>query len=355
MAKRSGGGGQPGQIGSSHAAVPWGARHELALLRLAVRAIGEAIVVTGTDLDPPGPLIEYVNPGFERMTGYAAQEVVGQSPRLLQGPLTDRAVLDRLRSAFEAGHGVQAEAINYRKDGTPYDVEWLITPVLKDGQVVHWVAAQRDVTERKHAEKRQERLVNELNHRVNNSLAAVQAVAAQTFRESQRSVGEVREVFRDRLLALSRVHVLLAQEHWEGVPLRALVERQTIPRGGSTGNVDLAGPEVQLRPGAAVAFGMALHELMTNALRHGALSRPDGHVRLHWLIEPDLGTHRLRLRWVEENGPSVAQPVRRGLGLRLIERGLSYGLRAGVRLLFEPSGLRCEVDAPLDAIIPLSR
>ena len=320
-----------------------------------MRAIGEAIVVTGPNLDPPGPTIEYVNPGFERMTGYAAHEVVGHSPRLLQGPLTDRAALDRLRSRLDAGHSVQAEAVNYRKDGTPYDVEWLITPVLTDGRVVHWVAAQRDVTERKRAERRQERLVNELNHRVNNSLAAVQAVAAQTFRESQRSVGEVREAFRDRLLALSRVHILLAQERWEGVPLRALVERQTVPRGGSSKNVDLDGPEVQLRPGAAVAFGMALHELMTNALQHGALSRPDGHVRLHWLIEPNLGTKRLRLRWVEENGPPVIQPIRRGLGLRLIERGLSYGLRADVRLLFEPSGMRCEVDAPLDAITSVSR
>ncbi|WP_082012288.1 HWE histidine kinase domain-containing protein [Belnapia sp. F-4-1] len=352
MAERDGGGSTPHGNGGPQTAEPWGERHELALLRSAVRAIGEALVVTGADLDSPGPIIEYVNPGFERMTGYAAQEVIGRSPRFLQGPLTDRAVLDHLHSALRAGHSFQAEAVNYRKDGTTYDVEWLITPVLKDGQVVHWVAAQRDVTERKRTEERQKRLVDELNHRVNNALAAVQAVATQTFRDSQRNVGEVRDVFRDRLLALSRVHVLLAKEHWEGAPLQSLAERQLMPHRGNAGRIDLAGPEVRLAPSVAVAFGMALHELLTNALRHGALSRPEGHVRFEWSVVPDSGNKRLQLHWAEKYGPPVSPPPHRGLGSRLIERGFTHGLRANVRMLFEPSGLRCEVDAPLATVVP---
>jgi PAS domain S-box-containing protein len=339
----------------SHAAAPWGEKHELAILRSAVRAIGEAIVITGPELDPPGPVIEYVNPAFERMTGYAAHEVVGKSPRLLQGPLTDRAVLGRLRSALQAGKTFQGEAVNYRKDRSTYDVEWLITPVLEDGRIVHWVAAQRDISERKRAEDRQKRMVDELNHRVNNSLATVQSVAAQTFRDDRSSVAEVRDAFRGRLLALSRVHVLLAQEHWEGAPLRILVERQLMPRGGNAERVNLAGPEIRLGPGAAVAFGMALHELTTNALRHGALSWPGGRVQLQWSINQNPQFERLQVVWAEENGPPVPRPARRGFGSRLIERGLAYGLRAGVRLLFEPSGLRCEVDAPLVAVTPVTR
>ncbi|MBL6081763.1 PAS domain S-box protein [Belnapia sp. T18] len=336
----------------SHAASSWGEKHELTLLRSAVRAIGEALVITGPDLNPPGPLIEYVNPGFERMTGYTAQEVVGRSPRFLQGLLTDRAVLDHLHSSLAAGHSVQAETVNYRKDGAPYDVEWLITPVLKDGQVVHWVAAQRDVTERKRAEQRQRRMVDELNHRVNNSLAAVQSVAAQTFRDGQRSIGEVRDTFRNRLLALSRVHVLLAQEHWEGAPFRELAERQLMQHGRDVGRISLAGPQVRLAPGAAVAFGKALHELLTNAVQHGALAKPEGHVRLHWSTDVNTEPKRLQLHWVEEDGPLVALPMRRGLGLRLIERGLTHGLRAEVRLSFKPSGLQCDVAVPLAAIMP---
>jgi PAS domain S-box-containing protein len=310
-------------------------------LRSAVTAIGEAIVITSPDLDPPGPFIEYVNPGFEQMTGYAADEVLGRSPRFLQGPSTDRSVLSQLRTALQAGRGFRGETVNYRKDGAEYVVEWLVNPVLDSSRIVHWVAVQRDVTERRRAEERQRRMVDELNHRVNNSLTAVQSVAAQTFRDGRRRVGEVRNAFRDRLLALSRVHILLARGHWEGVSLQNLAEGQLVPRGVDEKRVDIAGPDVRIGPSAAVALGMALHELATNALMYGALSSFDGHVRLSWSVEPGDGHECLRLRWVEEGGPPVHWPA---------SRGLAHGMRAGVRLLFEPPGLRCEVDAPLDAV-----
>lgn len=355
MSESTGGGSTRHGGGEPLAAMPWGERHELTLLRSAVRAVGEALVITGPHLDSPGPIIEYVNPGFERMTGYAAEEVIGLSPRILQGPLTDRAALDNLRSTLEAGRSIQGEAVNYRKDGTTYNVEWLITPVIENGRVAHWVAAQRDVSERQQARDRQKRLVAELNHRVNNSLTAVQAVAAQTFRDSQRSVGEVRDVFRDRLLALSRVHVLLAKEHWEGAPLRALAEGQIMPHRCDARRVALDGPDVRLAPGVAVAFGMALHELMTNALQHGALSVPEGALQLHWSIRPEGDNRRLKLSWTEFDGPPVSPPTRRGLGLRLIERGFTHGLDARARLMFEPTGFRCEVDASLSALLPAMR
>lgn len=326
---------------------------ELVLLRSAIGSIAEAIVITGPDLDLPGPLIEYVNPGFEHMTGYAASEVIGQSPRFLQGPSTDRAELDRLRQALSAGRGFRGQAINYRKDGTEYLVEWLISPVLEDGRIAHWIAAQRDVTELRRAEERQRRLVDELNHRVNNSLATMQSVAAQTFRTGQRSMGELREAFRDRLLALSRVHSLLSHEHWEGVPLQRLAAKQLGSRRDTDiGRIDIAGPEIRLAPGAAIALGMALHELTTNAMRHGALSSPGGRVRLHWVVEPRAEGERFWLRWTEEDGPPVPSPSpRRGFGSRLVERGLAHGMQAEVRLRFEVSDLCCEVDAPLKAVV----
>jgi PAS domain S-box-containing protein len=275
------------------------AGRELELLRAAVEAVGEAIVVTGPELDPPGPIIEYVNPGFTRMTGYAAHEVLGRTPRILQGRDTDRAVLDRMRAALEAGRPFRGEAVNHRKDGTAFFVEWLITPVLDgEGRVAHWVSAQRDVTGRKRAEARQRRLLDELNHRVNNALAAVQSLAAQTLRSGPHPEA-VRTAFLGRLSALSRAHDLLARGYWAGAPLRDLAEGQLAPhRDGDPARIEAAGPEVWLRPGAAVALGMALHELAANAAAHGALSSPGGRVRLDWSVSAAAGgEERLRVRW----------------------------------------------------------
>ncbi len=139
---------------------------DLTLLRAAVEATGEAILITTADLDEPGPLIVYANPAFTRLTGYKAEEAVGRSPRFLQGPGTDRAELDRTRASLMAGEAFQGEALNYRADGSTYRVEWLITPVRAgDGRIAHWVAAQRDVTERRAYEDRQALMVRELHHR----------------------------------------------------------------------------------------------------------------------------------------------------------------------------------------------
>ncbi|SFM63607.1 PAS domain-containing protein [Methylobacterium pseudosasicola] len=137
------------------------------LLQAAVEASGEAILITSAELDEPGPRIEYANPAFTDMTGYELAEVLGRSPRFLQGPRTDRAVLDQLRASLQAGEPARGEAVNYRKDGSTYMVEWLITPVhCGDSQITHWVSAQRDVTDRRGFEDRQSLMVRELHHRV---------------------------------------------------------------------------------------------------------------------------------------------------------------------------------------------
>ncbi len=356
MTGRPSGAGVPPAVTSS----PGGAKaaaneqgdRQLDLLKAAVEAVGEAIVITGPDLDRPGPSIEYVNAGFVRMTGYAPDEVVGRTPRILQGPGTDRAVLDRMRADMEAGRPTRGEAVNYRKGGAEFVIEWLITPVLDgEGRVAHWVSAQRDITERKRAEARQRRLLDEVNHRVNNALAAVQSVAGQTLRAAQ-CPEPVRAAFLGRLLALSRVHNLLALGYWAGAPLRGLAEGQLAShRGGDPARISATGPEVSLRPGAAVALGMAFHELATNAAAYGALSASGGRVRLDWSVGTAAGGERLSVRWAEEGGPPVpGPPARRGFGSRLIERGLAQELQAEARLLFDAPGLRCEIDAPLAAV-----
>ena len=127
---------------------------ERRLLAAAIESAAESILVTDAETDPPGPRILYANEAHRRIFGYDVDEVVGQSPRMFQGPATDRAVLDRIRRRLDAGEAVQAETVNYRKDGTPFVLEWEIAPVRDDeGQIVQWVGTQRDVTERRDLER----------------------------------------------------------------------------------------------------------------------------------------------------------------------------------------------------------
>ena len=118
------------------------------LLEAAVRHARDGVLITTADLGPPGPTVVFVNAAMEALTGYAAAELLGQSPRVLQGPGTDRAVLDALRAALARGDAFSGEATNYRKDGTPYEVRWDVAPIRDGaGPVTHWVSVQRDVTE----------------------------------------------------------------------------------------------------------------------------------------------------------------------------------------------------------------
>jgi len=135
------------------------ANKQLRLLTEAVEQSTESVLITeGTPLDPPGPRIEYVNPAFEQMTGYRADEVQGRTPRLFQGPRTNREVLDSLRDALEAGDTWRGETINYRKDGSTYRVRWSTAPVRnRNGEIEHWVSVQRDVTE----ERKRQRALKE--------------------------------------------------------------------------------------------------------------------------------------------------------------------------------------------------
>lgn len=132
------------------------------LFHHVVESAYDAIVISTPGLDEPHPMIEWVNPAFERMTGWSRKEVVGQSPRILQGPKTSREFLDRLRDDLANGRPFQGEAVNYRKDGTEYCVEWKIAPLKDaDGALRHWVAIQRDTTERHRITEELERRVQE--------------------------------------------------------------------------------------------------------------------------------------------------------------------------------------------------
>jgi PAS domain S-box-containing protein len=244
--------------------------------------------------------------------------------------------------------------------GEPYDVEhrvrqrdgsyrWARSRAYPrrdgEGRICLWYGSTEDIDERKIAEEHQRLLINELNHRVKNNLATVQAIALQTLK-GDIPLAEARTRFEARLMALSRAHNLLTDQNWGGASLGRVVRDATEHLAGEPGRFRVEGDPLWLAPRAALALALALHELGTNASKYGALSVDGGDVSIAW----HSAEGRLILEWKEKGGPPVTEPERRGFGSRLIERGLEGDLGGGARLAFEPDGLRCTIHASLDAI-----
>jgi two-component sensor histidine kinase len=187
-------------------------------------------------------------------------------------------------------------------------------------------------------------LLDELNHRVKNTLAAVQSIARQTSR-SALTPEAFAISFEGRLFALSHTHDLLTRGNWESAPLVELARAELAPYGHGRAVID--GPAVWLPPQDAVALGMAFHELATNAAKYGALSVAGGHVRVEWSIVDVCGKLWLRVVWEEAGGPPAAPPMRRGFGTRLLGSGLANQLDGKVTLEFPPAGACCVIEFPL--------
>ena len=207
--------------------------------------------------------------------------------------------------------------------------------------------AQVEIEQRRRAEERQTLLINELNHRVKNTLAIVQSLAQQSFKRDV-PPDAARANFSARLSALAAAHSLLTQKHWEKAPLSEIIGSSVqATAGAASTRVTSEGPEVIVSPQTAVSLAMALHELSTNAIKYGALSNADGSVAVTWTVSQNGDEPRLRLDWKEVGGPAVAAPTRKGFGTRMIEHGLAAELQGQVSLDFAPQGLHCVLDAPL--------
>ncbi|HEX8669533.1 MAG TPA: PAS domain-containing protein [Allosphingosinicella sp.] len=213
----------------------------------------------------------------------------------------------------------------------------------EDGTPLKMVGTNIDVTERRHAEERQRLLVNELNHRVKNTLAIIQGIAHQSFKGGDLS-GAAREAFEGRLAALSAAHNILTRENWEAASIGQIVADALGPY--QSARVSADGPDMRLPSKTAVSLALALHELATNAAKYGALSAPDGRVRVAWTSDGG----RLDLIWEERDGPAVSPPAHRGFGTRMIERALAAELGGEARIEFEPAGVVCRLTAAVPAV-----
>jgi PAS domain S-box-containing protein len=237
-----------------------------------------------------------------------------------------------------------------RADGRMIWVSVRSSPVrAADGTLLYVVRVVQDITERKQAELRQKLLLDELNHRVKNTLATVQSLASQTARSSVDPT-QFTSAFEGRLIALSKAHDQLTRHHWESADLRSLLAGSLAPYAEETvDRVGLRGEDLVMRPRAVLTLAMTVHELTTNAAKYGALSVPGGRVEVRWQPEEHDGKRTLVIAWSESGGPPVEPPSRRSFGSRLIERSIAAELGGTAVLDFAPGGLRCEIRVPWEA------
>ena len=320
-----------------------------ALLAAIIGSTNDAVI--SEDLD--GRVTSW-NHSAERLTGYTAAEAIGQPALRLFAP-ADADESARVFARIRAGERVEGYRTTCRtKDGRAVPIALTASPVMRDDGVINGVSIiAQNITERVEGERHRELLMAELDHRVKNTLIAVQSIAHQTAKGSSTLDGFM-DAFEARLVALSRTHNLLLERHWTGAPLRELVTNELLPYinagVGDATRFQVEGEPVQVTPKQAIALGLGLHELTTNAVKHGALSAPEGSVSVAWRVIETSDGRYLDFDWTERGGPAVSGSGDSGFGSRLIERGLRAELRAEVSLRFEREGLRMHLRAPLDEV-----
>lgn len=225
-----------------------------------------------------------------------------------------------------------------------------------DGKASRIAGVSLDITDRKAFEERQRLMVDELNHRVKNTLATVQSIALQLGRMSP-DVATFQSALLQRIIALARIHDLLSRVSWRGAQLEEILQQTVaphVPEDGLGKRVSLDGPPVHLGPNAAVTLTMAFHELTTNAAKYGALSTASGRVEVTWRSDDPVEPRLIDILWREIGGPVVGEPQRRGFGTRFIERGVAHEFDGSAELEFAATGLACRLRIPLSLQLRLA-
>lgn len=310
--------------------------------RLAAIVSSSEDAIVGKTLDG---IVTSWNAAAGRIFGYTPEEMIGQSIlRIIPEELRHEEA--RIIASLRRGERVEHfDTVRIRKDGGRVDVSLTISPIRdRAGRVVGASKIARDVTERRRAESLQRLLVDELNHRVKNTLAMIQAIASQSLRRASNPQDFV-AAFNGRVQALARAHDLLVARRMEGAEMQDLVREQVMLGAPDARNIACDGPRVLLEARSAVQLALVLHELATNARKYGALAQASGRLAVTWTVQ--VGTAReLHIDWVERGVPDLRAPRTGGFGTTLIERSLESN-GGTVRVRYGTDGLACHIRLPL--------
>jgi two-component sensor histidine kinase len=288
---------------------------------------------------------------FDFVFGVPASSFVPDGWRDVIAPEHLGSFVQSFKDAFDARRSFKTELCVLDKNAQRRWFRVESVPRTDDrGTFLGYTGCATDVTDVKLAEQHRELLINELNHRVKNTLATVQSIVSQTLRNTSDAERARADVER-RLIALSGAHDVLTRENWESADVHQIVRQALAPFANTApARFRRHGPHLRVSPELSLALSMALHELATNAIKHGALSNDAGEVNVAWTIDGEAQPARLSLVWSEYGGPAVSFPNRRGFGTRLIER--SFAARNGTATLaFEPTGLVCSIQVDVEGAV----
>ena len=286
--------------------------------------------------------IVLANQAFLNLTGYDADEVVGRNCRFLQGAGTSAAAIAKVRAAVAAGRECDVEILNYRKDGSAFWNQLHMSPVHDEaGQLLYFFASQRDVTELRKIqglEAAEHRLLREVDHRAMNVLAIVEGIVRLSRADDP---SQYAAAIQRRVQALASAHALLGREAWRDIQLEQLLRAQVEAYAGQ--RITFQGPPIEIGAALVQPLALVLHEMVANAMRHGALSAPNGEIRLGWSQAPGGG---LVLTWTEIGGPPPAAARPRGFGATMVSAIIERQLRGQAVLEWRPEGLVARFDLP---------
>jgi PAS domain S-box-containing protein len=317
------------------------------LRRLVMQAPSFMCVLRGPDL-----VFELVNIAFSMLAG--GRDLIGKPLR--EGlPETEGQDYPRiLESIFETGEVHVGRKMRILLQDAPdceieeHYIDFVAQPILgANGEVTGIFIEGNDVTDHVKTEQRQALLIRELHHRVRNTLATVQGVMNTTAKSSA-NIEDFQEAFSGRITSLAKTHAVMTEQLHQSISFHQLLTQELGPYSDDHGlRIRLSGPAVDLPSQIAVPLGMAVHELTTNAVRHGALSKEEGRIEVGWGLAEKNGERSLLCEWSEFGGPPVAPPSRDGFGSMLLKRVLSQQIRAEVKVDFAPEGFRLRMAVPL--------
>jgi PAS domain S-box-containing protein len=315
---------------------------EIQAARLAAIVTSSNDAIVSKTLDG---IVTSWNAGAARIFGYEPEEIIGKPIKQII-PEELHPEEDEIIAGIRRGERVEHyDTVRIAKSGRRVHVSLTVSPLINgSGRVIGASKVARDVTERKRAEELQQLLFDELNHRVKNTLASVQAIASQSLRRASHP-GEFVTSFTGRMQALARAHDLLVRGEFRGAGVADIVHEQVVIGAADTNRIVCEGPSIMLAPRIATQLGLVLHELATNARKYGALSGPQGRLSISWCIRAD-ASRELSLAWNESEVPDVHAPTARGFGTTLIERTLD-ACGGDAVLQYEADGLRCRITVPL--------